>query len=68
MVESSQEAFYVCKVAVLNTPCGEIVRHSWWKDLFEELMMDELKATVAKMFCSGSSPETPLDLDTLLDH
>lgn len=46
-VETQKEAFFVCRTKVLNTPCGDIVRHSWWKDLFAELAMDEMCSTVA---------------------
>jgi hypothetical protein len=67
-IEANKEAFYLCQTAVLNTPCGEIVRHCWWKDLFEELMVDELKSTVAKMLCDAPLPETTFNIDTLLDH
>ena len=69
-VQSHREAFHVCRTAVLNTPCGQIVRHSWWKDLFQELVEDEFKATVAKLCFKVSADPTaspPLDLQALLD-
>ena len=46
-----REAFLVCKTAVLNTPCGDIVRHAWWKHQFAELAEEELKVTIARRVC-----------------
>ncbi len=69
-VLSHREAFFVCRTAVLNTPCGQIVRHSWWKELFFELVDDEFKATVAKLCFSEperSAAARPFDLSALLD-
>jgi hypothetical protein len=69
-VQSHRESFHICRTAVLNTPCGQIVRHIWWKDLFQELVEDEFKATVAKL-CFGvpadPTASPPLDLQALLD-
>ncbi len=40
-VESNKKDFIICKVNVLNTPCGEIIRHCWNKSLIQELLIDE---------------------------
>ncbi len=69
-VQGHREAFYVCRTAVLNTPCGEIVRHTWWKHQFAEIAEDELKSTIAKVYCPDlAAPASPpaFDLAALLD-
>lgn len=69
-VQSHRKSFYICRTAVLNTPCGQIVRHSWHKELFNELVEDEFKAAVAKMcFPAPAAPTLapPFDLQALLD-
>jgi hypothetical protein len=70
LVRSQRESFYVCKPAVLNTPCGDIVRHIWWKHQFTALAEDELKATVARRHCPDlvpQEPDVPFELAPLLD-
>lgn len=69
-VQNHRAAFYVCKTAVLNTPCGDIVRHTWWKHQFAEVVEDEFKSTVAKYYCRDLAPPAPepaFDLAALLD-
>lgn len=69
-VKENRDAFFVCKTSVFNTPCGEIVRHSWWKELFEEIAMDEVLANLAKSLCREHdqvSPDSPFDIGPLLD-
>jgi hypothetical protein len=69
-VRRRRESFFVCRTAVLNTPCGEIVRHAWWKEQFAELVEEELKAAVAKRVCPDllcTEPRLPFDLAALLD-
>ena len=69
-VKENKNAFFVCKTSVLNTPCGEIVRHTWWKELFEEIAMDEVLATMARSLChehDQSSPNPTFDIGPLLD-
>ena len=69
-VQHHRDAFLVCKITALNTPCGEIVRHSWWKNQFAELAEEELKATVAKHVCPDliqDSPPRIFDLVEVLD-
>jgi len=69
-IASHREAYFICRTAVLNTPCGEIVRHSWWKELCETLMLDELRATVARGFSEekgASRMEGAFDITALLD-
>ncbi len=51
-VRQNREYFLVCKITALNTPCGDIVRHVWWKNQFNELAEEELKVTVAKRVCA----------------
>ena len=58
-VQQHREAFLVCKTAVLNTPCGDIVRHTWWKHQFAELAEEELKVTVARRFCADLIHDPP---------
>jgi hypothetical protein len=70
LIESDKESFYICKTAVLNTPCGEIVRHSWHKEMLEDLIADELRATIANMVAGGKRAGRQADefnIDTLLD-
>ncbi|MEI6667419.1 MAG: hypothetical protein WCP29_04620 [Acidobacteriota bacterium] len=69
-VLNHREAFYVCRTAVLNTPCGEIVRHAWWKHQFQEIAQDELFASVASLHfpdLAAAEPPVAFDLATLLD-
>lgn len=71
LIQQHREAFYVCRTAVLNTPCGEIVRHTWWKQQFAELAEEELKTAVASRYCPDlAQPEArrPFDLAALLDE
>ena len=69
-VQRHREAFLVCKTAVLNTPCGDIVRHTWWKHQFAELAEEELKVTVARRVCADlihDPPDRVFDVAVLLD-
>jgi hypothetical protein len=69
-VQQHRDAFLVCKTAVLNTPCGDIVRHTWWKHQFAELAEEELKATVARRVCADllqDEPRRAFGLAKLLD-
>lgn len=69
-VQGHRGRFYVCRTAVLNTPCGTIVRHAWWKHQFAEIADDELKCTIARVHCPELAPLAPtpaFDLAALLD-
>jgi cell division protein FtsL len=49
IVKAEYDKFYICKVSALNTPCGEIVRHSWWKNMLPELLDDACRECVFKL-------------------
>lgn len=40
-VKENISDFLICKVNILNTPCGKIIRHCWNKSLIKELLIDE---------------------------
>ena len=39
-----KEEFMVLPLNDFNTPCGQIIRHAWMKDLFYKLIVDEVLA------------------------
>jgi hypothetical protein len=70
LVREHRERFFVCRTAVLNTPCGSIVRHAWWKHQFAAIADEELRATVAGEVCpelATAPPPQPFDLAAILD-
>lgn len=69
-VRDHRDRFFVCRTAVLNTPCGSIVRHAWWKHQFADIADEELRATVAREVCPDLATHAaapPFDLAALLD-
>lgn len=64
LVEENKNHFIITKVSVLNTPCGEIVRHVWYKDMLPELLMDEAFACLAN---SSHGQTNVFDLTKYID-
>jgi len=70
IVKAEHTKFYVLKVNTLNTPCGEVVRHVWWKHMLQELLDDVSRECVFKLADREYDPKegtAPFDINDYLD-